>query len=154
MKIRKATRKDIGILTDFCYREEKLHIKFDKYAELKKDAKKRIYKFLKSNIANRNYAAFVAEDKNKIVGIIAGAVQKSYFTYKIANIGHLGTAFVLKEYRNMGIAKELLKRAISWFKSKNIKTADLYVHKRNKIAFNAWKKYGFEEIICLMRKEI
>lgn len=154
MKIRKATKKDLDILTDFWYEEEKLHKKFDKTANLRKDAKKRIYNFLKSNIQKDTYAAFIAEDKNKVIGVLQGKIKKGYFVNDIDYVGHYSTIFVKKEYRQKGIAKALFKAMAKWFKSKNIKLVDLYVHSKNKAALNAWKKLGFEEVLKLMRKEI
>ena len=40
MKIRKATKKDLQILCDFWYAEDKSSIKFDKKAKIRKDAKR------------------------------------------------------------------------------------------------------------------
>ena len=154
MKIRKANKKDLNILTDFWYEEEKLHKKFDRHAILRKDAKKRIYNFLKSNIQKNNHAAFIAEYNNKEVGVLLGQIKKGYFVNNIDLIGHYSTIFVKDDYRRKGVAKALFNAMTEWFKSKNIKFVDLYVHSKNKIALKAWKSSGFEEVLKLMRKKI
>lgn len=137
MKIRKATKKDLKILTDFWYEEEKSHKRFDKKTSLRKDAKKRIYAFLKSNITKSNYAAFIAEDKNEVIGVLQGQIKKSYFLENPDLTGHYSTIFIKKEYRKKGVAKALFKSMALWFKSKKIKLVDLFVHTQNKIALKA-----------------
>ncbi|MBI2653528.1 GNAT family N-acetyltransferase [Candidatus Woesearchaeota archaeon] len=154
MKIRRATRKDISVLTDFWYEEERFTKKFDKTTSLRRDAKKRIHDFLKKALTKKNYRAFIAQDKNKVVGVIQGEIKKGYFVHNTNFIGHYSTMLVKKEYRAKGIATELFKAMTNWFESKNIKLVDLYVHSGNKIALEMYKKLGFTEILKLMKKEI
>lgn len=154
MRIRKATKKDIDILADFWYEEEKLHNKFDKSANLRKDARKRIYNSLKSDIIKNTYTAFIAEDKNEVVGIIQGKIKEGYFVNNFDKIGHYSTIFVKKKYRRKRVANELFRAMTKWFKSQKIKLVELYVHSQNKVALKAWNKLGFKEVLKLMKKGI
>lgn len=154
MKIRKATKRDLRILADFWYEEEGLHKRFNEKAALRKDARKRIYNFIKLNIAKNNYAAFIAEHSNKVVGVLQGQIKKGYFLNNVGYVGHYSTIFIDRGYRQKGVAKKLFKAMTQWFKSKNIKSVDLYVHSKNKIALKAWKRLGFEEVLKLMRKVV
>ena len=52
---------------------------------------------------------------------------------------------VLKEYRNIGIGSELLKRTISWARRKGtLKRIELSVYSSNKNAISFYLKHGFE----------
>ena len=154
MRIRKATIKDIKILVDFWYEEEKLHKKFDAHAKLRSNAKNRIYNFLKINIKKPNYAAFIAEDKNEIIGVLQGQIKKWYFLHDMGEYGYYSTIFIKRVYRKRGVAKMLFKRMASWFKSKKIRVVALLVHSKNKVALKAWKNLGFRERLKWMDREI
>lgn len=75
-------------------------------------------------------------DKN-IVGIIQ--YQDIYDRFELDNI------FVLKEYRNQGIASILLEYMIKIGKEKNILNITLEVREDNVNAINLYRKYGFIE---------
>jgi ribosomal protein S18 acetylase RimI-like enzyme len=52
---------------------------------------------------------------------------------------------VLKQYRNIGIGSQLLKRAIAWGRRKGIlKKIELSVYSSNKNAISFYLKHGFE----------
>ena len=108
--------------------------------------------FLKSNINKNNFAAFIAQFNGVIVGVIQGEIKKAYFTCNPALIGHCGTIFVKNEYRERGIATELFKSIVKWFKSKKVKTLSLYTHCKNNDAIDFWKNAGFKESMVLMKK--
>lgn len=154
MNYRKANVKDLNTLTDFWHSEEKLHRLFDREAKLRKDARKRIYKHLKSRIGSKDYAAFIAYDRNKAGGVIQGYVEPGYFPYNISKIGHIGTVFVKEDYRNKGILSNLFKAMVKWFKSRNAGYSSLYVHPKNKAAMAAWSKLGYKEILKFMRRKL
>lgn len=75
-------------------------------------------------------------DKN-IVAIIQ--YQDIYDRFELDNI------YVLKEFRNKGVASKLLEYMITEGKSKNILNITLEVRKDNINAINLYKKYGFIE---------
>ena len=53
--------------------------------------------------------------------------------------------YVLEEYRNNGIAKELINSSLSILKSKNINFIDVNTMYKNKEANNLYKSLGFNE---------
>ena len=62
--------------------------------------------------------------------------------------------FVIEEYRNQGIGKELLNEAIKRCKKLNAKYIDINVIKKNEVAVNMYKKLNFKEYEIKLRKEI
>lgn len=92
--------------------------------------------------------SFVACDGNKIVGtVLAGEDARRGF------INHL---FVLPEYREQGIATQLLKCAEDALKKCNPTKVYLFVKTSNKDAINFWKKqkYYLCEDFITMRKSL
>jgi len=75
-------------------------------------------------------------DKN-VVAILQ--YQDIYDRFELDNI------FVLKEYRNKGIASILLEYMIELGKNKKISNITLEVREDNITAINLYKKYGFVE---------
>lgn len=73
----------------------------------------------------------------KIVAFIL--YEEIYDRYELDNI------FVLKEYRHVGIASQLLQYMIDEGKKKNITNITLEVRKDNNKAIRLYKKYGFIE---------
>ena len=59
---------------------------------------------------------------------------------------HIKSLYVNEMYRNKGLATELLEIAILTYISKNEKYKQLFLKVRsdNKVAFDMYKKYGFE----------
>jgi len=74
---------------------------------------------------------------NKIVAFIQ--YEDIYDRFELDNI------YVLKEYRNKGIAKLLMEYMINDGKSKKINNITLEVNEENTSAINLYKKYGFVE---------
>lgn len=154
MKIRKATNKDLDILTHFWFEEEKSNKRFHKHMKLRKNARELIYNFLRESFNKHDYICLIAEDNMDILGVIQGHIAKGYFLYDTDKFGHLATIFVKEEYRRKGIAKKLIERMMKWFKSKNIETVDLYVYSQNKDALKTWKRLNFRETMKLMVKKV
>lgn len=62
--------------------------------------------------------------------------------------------YVKEEYRNKGIAKELIKKALNILGSNNIQFIDINVMYDNEIAKNIYKFFGFKEFKVQMRTKI
>lgn len=75
--------------------------------------------------------------ENNIVGFIQ--YEDIYDRFELDNI------YVLKEYRNQGIASILMEFMINEGKKKNIINITLEVREDNVSAINLYKKYGFIE---------
>jgi len=154
MIIRKATKKDIPIIAEQWYKEEKLESKADPRWKLRKDVKKVILKELKEKFKKKHFIAFVAEDNGKIVGSYQAWIENAYSLLEINKLGHLAVAYVEPEYREKGVAKKLFNEVIKWFKSKNIKFIDGYILNNNKVARKTWSKLGLKDFMINVTKEI
>jgi ribosomal protein S18 acetylase RimI-like enzyme len=87
-----------------------------------------MYSNLKHVKFGNDFKGIILIDKNKFVGIIQCNVVSKYIV----------ALEVAPEYRDMGIAKYLLKYAV------NLGINKLSVNKENEIAINLYKNFGFE----------
>ena len=96
------------------------------------DSREGIEKYLKRN----PNSCFVAEVDGKIVGVImAGHDGRRGFIHHTA---------VLPEYRNQGIAKQLVEHAIAALDAEGIQKVGLVAFQTNEIGNGFWERVGFD----------
>ena len=105
-------------------------------------------------VTSENEVLFVAEEKGRIVGYIAGSIEDRAPVYKVERRGDILMAFVLDEYRGQGIGRELTESIIKWFKEKGIDYVELSVDFRNELGYKVWKSFGFENLRVGMIRRI
>lgn len=125
----------------------------------KEDVKKYADQSLK-DVAEREGSIYFAEIDGKIVGFVLGIVERNekdtlyILTHKSGAHGWIGEVFVLPEFRKQGIARKLIDRITSDFKSKGCVNVRLYVMADNKLAISAYENLGFLTRDCEMSKDI
>ena len=96
------------------------------------DSREGIEKYLKRN----PNSCFVAEADCKIVGVImAGHDGRRGFIHHTA---------VLPEFRNQGIAKQLVEHAIAALDAEGIQKVGLVAFQTNEIGNGFWERVGFD----------
>lgn len=106
----------------------------------------------------QNIFCDVFKQKNELINTLSSNPYAKLYTYSVnkkvvAFIQYediydrfeLDNIYVLKEYRNQGIASILMEFMISEGKKKNIINITLEVREDNTDAINLYKKYGFEQ---------
>ena len=89
---------------------------------------------------DRMSVLYVAEVDGKVVGQLD--VHISGYA-KAKHVANLGIAIV-KAYRDRGIGRALMERALAWMKGKGVEKATLEVFSTNSRAVALYKKMGFE----------
>lgn len=84
---------------------------------------------------------FTAYHNNKIIGNIIIYAEKSEDGRVIGKIENL---FILERWRSKKIAKDLMDRAMAYFKHHGIEHVQLEVWSANKVAYAFYKKLGFK----------
>jgi RimJ/RimL family protein N-acetyltransferase len=98
--------------------------------------------WLKNHLASRNSTLLVAEAGGRIVGVLSceGGQRNA-----VRHVVKLGVS-VRKEWRDQGIGRALMERAIAWAKEIDIvKRIELHVTVRNPRAVHLYEKLGFEK---------
>ena len=107
--------------------------------------------YIDGNFVVKDYFKNVIKDeKNILLCYKEDEIIKGYIYLKNINednkSGYLiDGLYVLEEYRNNGIAKELINSSLSILKSKNINFIDVNTMYKNKEANNLYKSLGFNE---------
>ncbi len=92
---------------------------------------------------------YVAENDGKMVGFIAGVVEKESEIEKLSHIplkqGRVLDLFVEEEYRGSGVGKQLMARVEEYFRDKKCDTALIEVFGPNKKAKNFYEQLGYAD---------
>lgn len=87
------------------------------------------------------FGGFVWTEEGKVVGnVTVQRAEQSGGRWQIANVA------VAPAYRNRGIARRLLQRALTHIVEENGKYAVLQVYESNQIALGLYQQLGFEEV--------
>ena len=159
MIIRKAKIKDLKSIIDlfilFRKEDDKFLSGFLLYiARLNKNYKAELNKELRKYIYAKNKAAYVAEDKNKVIGFVLGYIKDYPKFFKVNREGYIDALFVARKYRGKGISSMLKENIFKWFAEKKMKYAGLDTAQNNKHAQKIYKKWGFNPLSIVMKAEI
>ena len=146
MQIRKANTNDAKILSELCAKTfydtfRPFHSEEDIQQYIKKAY---ALEMITENLTKENIQYFIAFDEEKHVGyskLIKNVTHEKLPTEK--NI-ELEKIYVLKEYLDKKVGKELMLEAISYSKQNGFETLFLGVWQENHRAVNFYKKFGFE----------
>lgn len=112
---------------------------------------------IEENIVIKNHFNQMLDDKNVILlayylnDLIVGYILIRKINKDICLLDGL---YVLEEYRNNGIATNLLNEAIDRCKKLNVKYIDINVMEKNEIAKNIYRKMNFNNFEIKLRKNI
>ncbi len=111
--------------------------------------------FFEESITNNNAQTFVAIENEIIIGFISGEIIDNLLPMsKVINVGYISGAYIVPEYRNKGIMKELEAEIISWFKLREIEYVELHVIANNATAKTCWNSLGYKTFREQRRKKI
>lgn len=105
--------------------------------------------YFKNMITNDNHMLLCYEVNNEVVGYI-------FFKYIENDDGKgylIDGLYVEEQYRNKGIAKELIQFGLNESKKKNVDFIDIKVMYQNKIAIKLYESFGFNILSLQMRKK-
>lgn len=98
---------------------------------------------IQKRIRSRKNIFLVAEEDNKIIGLIDGFIIDSI--YHKEKVGYLDHLCVDINYRKQGVSMNLIEKFSEIMKSKNVAYLKLNAFENNIPAINLYKKLGFEE---------
>ncbi|WP_341878188.1 GNAT family N-acetyltransferase [Defluviitalea saccharophila] len=151
INIRKADKKDIDILSILWNELIYFHRSKKNIFPISKDWKQLKEKELEWILESKQVFIYVAEVDTKIVGYIRGSIRKIPPLYDIRNEGNIEEIYIMPEYRNRGLATQLVHRIIEAFKHKEVDYIDINVDCDNEIGQKFWESIGFK-IISIHRR--
>ena len=99
---------------------------------------------ISENLLKQNIQYFIAFDEDKPIGYLKLIKDVSHEKLQTQKNIELEKIYVLKEYLDKKIGKELMMKAINFSKQNNFETLFLGVWQENHKAVNFYKKFGFE----------
>lgn len=90
-----------------------------------------------------NGTVWVAVDKDKVIGYLAGSMKNSNCIVK--TVAELDNFYIEEEYRRQGIGRILVNEYKSYCKSKGIDTIDVTTNAKNKNARSFYEANGFDD---------
>lgn len=107
------------------------------------------------NLYNKkNNVLFIAYEDGKAVGFIYGYLKYEASNFVFNSVAKIDALYVIDDYRNKGIGKNLINKFYEWCKDNNIKIVEISVFKNNISAYNLYKKIGYEVEEYKMKKEL
>ncbi len=156
MRARKATEHDIEEILKLKLKLKKQDIKTDPYLRPVGEAKDVYRKYLIYDLKMQDIdrIVLVAVEGRKIIACIRGSLIKTLHVLNVKLRGVIDNLYVEEEYRESGVAQNLIEELIEWFKGKNVDVMTLHVYPLNFKAIALYKKFGFEEYSLNMSRRL
>jgi len=100
-----------------------------------------------------NGLLLVAESEGRLVGFVHGSVLKRPPCFVIPQQGQIWDLFVSEPFRRQGVARELVDRAMSFFREKGMTFVDIRITTRNEAALAFWRRMGIDPYITVGKLE-
>lgn len=154
MKVARASEKDLEQLSRLQKEYMQYHKELDSYFSFREDISTLWQEHAKEILEDEKQVIFIAINDEQTVGYITAGIMKKAPIYEISEVGVIGDAFVLPEFREQGIFKELTEAVFNWMQEKNIRYVEHPVAAGNTLGLEAWKSRGFEEYMVWLRKKL
>lgn len=155
IKVEKAKREDIPNIIDLSKKNIEYHKMFDESSYNNSEQVFEMYEnHLHCVISSPFNAIFIAKENEKIIGYMIGKILMKKVHENAKKTGEIDDAYVLEEFQNKGIGGRIQQELEEWFSSNGVDVLYVLVDERNNKGVYAWKKYGFENYMLKLKKNI
>lgn len=160
MTIREFKNDDIERIKDLLVELQQYVIEIDKYNLniISTEYRDKYFNYVLEDCVSQQGKIFVAEDDNKIIGMIAGYIQtydeRDKLDYSCPKKGIVAELIVGKNLRSKGTGKILLNKMEEYFKSISCEYSQIDVFAYNNIAKNFYHKNNYEERMLTLFKKL
>jgi GNAT superfamily N-acetyltransferase len=152
VNIRLMEKKDLESVMEQLLRLKHLNEEFDPLLKVsignEKEIAEKVTKIIEDN---ENHICLVAEENNRIVGMLMSEIVfRIYYDPKYE--ARIREFYVLPEFRSKGLGVKLLDRLRELAADKNIKMISAEFPSLNLIASNFYKSIDFKELIKIYSK--
>jgi len=157
--IRKGTEKDLDEFFELYWISSLEHMGYNEKLDAlkpKEKCKEYIVGRQKEFLKGKDEFFYVAEDKQKIIGMITGHVAKrdEAEVYVVEKVGYIDELCVAPEYRKTGIGKKLMEKLLEELFGKGAEFVGLGAAYKN-VAINFYKSCGFTpESVWMVREKV
>jgi len=144
IKIRKLEQEDFKQVEKFLPEMWFMHSNNSNLVDESNLKETSVIEYLDDILKDNNQIGFVAIFENNIVGFIRCEKQKCPDFYKEEFEIYIDDLIVLKQYRNKGIATQLIGNCILFAKESGVKLITSKIWKFNQESEKLFEKYGFQ----------
>jgi diamine N-acetyltransferase len=109
--------------------------------------------YFRKAIAGDRSVCFVAESDSHVVGYLAGSVAEAE-SYRKTTRTELDNMFVIEEFRQHGIGKQLIKRFIAWSMEQKVERILVSSYADNHSAIEFYQSAGFKPYDLALEMEL
>ena len=155
MEIRPANAEDVPAVLPMVAKTCALHENWDpaKYGFLP-NPQDRYNRWLPQRTTDPRNVFIVAEREQRIVAFLIGTVEEEIPIYRVKEFGFLHDLWVEEEYRNEGIARQMVMLAIERFKEMGVAQIRLDTAAQNEPARKLFASCGFRVSTIEMLMEL
>jgi ribosomal protein S18 acetylase RimI-like enzyme len=157
--MRTANQNDLNFLAE-CFIKISIFMKSDNndiyISSLPSEVDNSILNLVSDYLENDNALALIHENNEKPVACLLGIISSSS-SFPPANIGKVGNislCWVEPEFRNSGIASQLVRHAETWFREKGLSMVELSYMAKNHLAEISWANLGYEPFRIFAYKQL
>ncbi len=154
MEIRNATIDDFEQIKDIKLKAKASEAKYNTSIRPLRENRERYFSYLRNDLTNQDRAVLIVIDRDKPVGMITGRIYRTLLIRIRRREGRISNLFVLPGHRKKGVAAELVRELLKWFREKKIKDVRLAVHSGNAPALQMFGKLGFREYLIEFEKTL
>lgn len=154
MEIRKATINDFEQIKDIKLRAKASEGKYDTSLRPLRENRERYFSYLRNDLTNQDRAILIAIDQDEPIGMITGRIYRTLLIKVRRKEGRISNLFVLPGHRKKGVATELVRELLKWFREKKIKDVRLAVHSGNVPPLEMFSKLRFQKCLIEFKKTL
>jgi ribosomal protein S18 acetylase RimI-like enzyme len=145
LQIRKATKGELGSVSDLIVRTKRLNSEFDPLYSVVDDAKARAERYVAAAVDSPDKLLLVAVEGSKVVGVLRAEMRERIF-YEPHREGFITDFYILPEYRRKALGNEILEHASVDLKKMGAQIIVAEVPSQNEIAVRFYTKRGFRSL--------
>jgi ribosomal protein S18 acetylase RimI-like enzyme len=154
MEIRKATIDDFDQIKDLKLKAKASEGKYNTSLRGLRENRKRYFSYLRNDLTDQDRAVLIAIDRDQPIGMITGRIYRTLLIRIRRKEGRISNLLVLPGHRKKGIATELVRELLKWFRKRRIKDIRLAVHSGNAPALEMFSKLRFQEYLIEFKKTL
>ena len=154
MEIRKATINDFEQIKDIKLKAKASEAKYNTSLRPLRENRERYFSYLRNDLANQDRVVLIVINRDEPIGMITGRIHQTLFIKIRRQEGRISNLFVLPGHRKRGIATELVRELLKWFREKKIKDVRLAVHSGNVPPLEMFSKLRFQEYLIEFKKTL
>ncbi|OGS41931.1 MAG: hypothetical protein A3K67_05820 [Euryarchaeota archaeon RBG_16_62_10] len=154
IKIRDATKDDLGAVTDLWESLARYHVTLSDRFTLALDSRRKWRAYLAEKFSEISTKLIVAEEDGEIIGFMLCLLSPNVPVYKERKIGVVSDVYVREDRRRKGVGKKMFDLAVKWFRRNKVRSVRLSVAADNLEARAAWRMLGFEPFLIDKRLDL